>query len=63
MDISGQAEVSDLHDIALCDKDVPGGQVSVYTLERKEWERKGGRKIGGKKRGGQRVEKVRGREE
>lgn len=36
MDVSGQAKVSDLHDIALCDKDVPGGQVSVYTLERKE---------------------------
>lgn len=32
MDVPGQAEVSDLHDVALCDQDVPGCQVSVYTL-------------------------------
>lgn len=32
VDISGQAKVSDLHDVALRDQDVPGCQVSVYTL-------------------------------
>lgn len=32
VDISGQAEVSDLHDVTLCDQDVPGCQVSVDTL-------------------------------
>lgn len=32
VDVPGQAKVSDLHDVALCDQDVPGCQVSVYTL-------------------------------
>lgn len=32
MDISGQAKVCDLHNVALCDQDVPGCKVSVYTL-------------------------------
>lgn len=32
VDISGQAKVGDLHDVALGDQDVPGCQVSVYTL-------------------------------
>lgn len=32
MDVSGQAEVGDLHDVALGDQDVPGRQVSVYAL-------------------------------
>lgn len=37
VDVSGQAEVGDLHDVALSDQDVPGCQVSVYTLG---WTRK-----------------------
>lgn len=32
MDVPGQAKVSNLHEVALCDQDVPGCQVSVYTL-------------------------------
>lgn len=32
VDVSGQAEVGNLHDVALSDQDIPGGQVSVYTL-------------------------------
>lgn len=32
VDVPGQAKVSDLHDVALCDQDIPGCQVSVYTL-------------------------------
>lgn len=32
VDVSGQAKVSNLHDVALCDQDVPGCQVSVYAL-------------------------------
>lgn len=32
VDIPGQPEVSDLHEVALCDQDVSGCQVSVYAL-------------------------------
>ena len=32
VDVSGQAKVCDLHDVALRDQDVPGREVSVYTL-------------------------------
>lgn len=32
VDVSGQAEVGDLHDVAFGDQDIPGRQVSVYTL-------------------------------
>lgn len=32
VDVSGQAEVGDLHDVTLGDQDVSGRQVSVYTL-------------------------------
>lgn len=32
VDVSGQAKVCDLHDVALRDQDVPGCKVSVYTL-------------------------------
>lgn len=32
VDISGQAKVCDLHNVALCDQDIPGCKVSVYTL-------------------------------
>lgn len=32
VDISGKAKVCDLHNVALCDQDVPGCKVSVYTL-------------------------------
>ena len=46
MDVPGQAEVSNLHDVALCDQDVPGGQVSVYTLGWREWGMGGGDKTG-----------------
>lgn len=35
VDISGQAKVCDLHNVALCDQDVPGCKVSVYTLGQK----------------------------
>lgn len=31
-DVSGQPKVADLHDLALGEQDVPGGQVSVDTL-------------------------------
>ena len=36
VDISGQAEVGDLHEVALRDQDVPGRQVSVYALWRRQ---------------------------
>ena len=32
-DVSGQAEVADLHNLSLGEEDVPGSQVSVYTLD------------------------------
>lgn len=35
VDVSGQAKVCDLHDVALRDQDVPGCKVSVYTLGRR----------------------------
>lgn len=35
VDISGQAKVCDLHDVALRDQDIPGCKVSVYTLGRR----------------------------
>lgn len=58
MNVPGQAEVSDLHDVAFCDQDVPCCQVSVYTLGWTEGE--GG---GEEERGGEGVEKMWGREE
>lgn len=47
VDIPGQAEVSDLHDVTLSDQDIPGCQVSVYTLGWKQWKNEvRGRKMG-----------------
>ncbi len=57
MDVPGQAEVSDLHDVALCDQDVPGCQVSVYTLVWREWESEGGSQ-GGKSEGKRRIRQL-----
>lgn len=34
-DVSGQAEVADLHDFPLCQEDITSGQVPVDTLHRK----------------------------
>lgn len=33
-DVPGQSEVTDLHDIALREKDVPGSQVPMNTLQK-----------------------------
>ena len=44
MDSPGQAKVSDLHYVVICDKDVPGSQISVDALQRereREREREG----------------------
>lgn len=35
-DVSGQSEVTDLHYLALREKDIPGSQVPVNTLEKKK---------------------------
>lgn len=32
VDVPGQPKISNLHDVALRNQDVPGCQVSVYTL-------------------------------
>lgn len=32
VDISGKTKVCNLHNVALCDQDIPGCKVSVYTL-------------------------------
>lgn len=35
-DVSGQSEVADLHDLALRQKDIPGSQVPMNTLQNKK---------------------------
>lgn len=43
VDVPGQTKVGNLYDVALCDQDVSGCQVSVYALERRVKKNKTGR--------------------
>lgn len=52
VDVPGQTKVGNLYDVALCDQDISGCQVSVYALERRVK-----KKQDRKREEGQRVEK------
>jgi len=60
VDVPGQPKVSDLHDVALGDQNVPGCQVSMYTLGWREWEKKQNEGSRGRTGMSHRVEKAKG---